>query len=119
MLFACLMIGGYLIMEDNMIIGDNWLRIDRHYDNTYRVVNRSGKELAAKLTRKDANAMCCAMCVPSLNEDYDDKQPVWLSFQDNLYKVTPPRYVPEWHEIKIGIVADVRKWHDILATRDV
>lgn len=94
-----------------MIIGNNWLNIDRLHDGTYRVVTKLGTELAAKLTREDADAACCALCIHYPDPGYRDESPVWMSLLDSHYKATRPSYTPEWHEIRIGTIADIRKWY--------
>ncbi len=100
-----------------MIIGNNFLNIDCLHDGSYRVVTRIGTELTGKLTREDAHAACCALCIHELDKGYRDESPVWLSMLDGKYKAVRPAYVPEWHEIKICTVADIRRWHKLLNKR--
>ena len=100
-----------------MIIGENWLRIEKLYDGMYRVVTKSGNELAAKLTRGDATAMCCAMCIPLLSPFVPQEGHVWLSFEDNMYRVMPHDYVPEQHELSIGPISRVMEYQDIVISR--
>lgn len=97
-----------------MILGNNWLNIERLWDGKYRVVTRAGTELAAKLSREDANAACCALCIHEVSPGYRDESLVWLSIMEGKYRVTRPAYVPSWDEIKIGTIADIRRWHKLL-----
>ena len=91
-----------------MIIGENWLRIEKLYDGMYRVV---------KLTRGDATAMCCAMCIPLLSPFAPEDGHVWLSFEDNMYRVMPHDYVPEQHELSIGPISKVMEYQDIVISK--
>ena len=94
-----------------MVIGENWLNIERLHDGKYRVITRAGTELAAKFSRETAHIVCCALCVHELDPGLRNESPVWFSIIEGKYKVTRPGYTPEWHEIRIGTVADVRSWH--------
>ena len=103
-------------IDTQVVIGHNLFNIDRlpTSGNMYRVVNKVGKELAAKFSRDVAHVVCCALSIHELEPGFRNESVVYLSLLDNKYRATRPPFSPAWEEVRIGTIADIRKWHSLI-----
>ncbi len=105
-----------------MIVGENFLNIDRTPRGLYRVISADGVEQSGLFEYDEVHAICYVMCIKEdclLNEfddvnsilaDVPEDYVVYLSFDDGYYHAKHMDYVQELHEISIGKVKELSKW---------